>query len=307
VTPRLSIILPAILGFEPTLAAIDAWRAQTCASDLEILVLCPDADQVAPSAGRGCVLIRTGELRLHEARALAIRRATGEFIVLAEDHCLPEPDWCDAVRARLAEGWDVVGPVLRPGNRRTTSAQAAFLLGYGEWMMPVASGPAAALPGHNVAVRRAPLVAMGEDLERRLLVAAFLLRRLREQGLRFYIEDRARMRHFDPSGWATTLRIFAWVGMGFGAVRTSGWAQPLRFIYLLAAPAVAARHWQRAFTHYRRVGADAGISSTTMIVAAAFALAWGAGEALGAVAGVEKVTPHLWQTEVKPVAAALAE
>lgn len=303
-TPRLSIIVPAMLGFESTLTAIDAWRGQTCASELEILVLCPDADRIDAAASRGCVLVPTGELRLHEARALAIRRATSDFIVLAEDHCLPEPDWCEVVLARLVEGWDVIGPELRPGNMRTTSARAAFLLGYGEWMAPVAAGPAGTLPGHNVAVRRAPLLAMGDDLERRLLVAAFLVRHLRERGLRFYIERRARMRHFDVSNWAATVRIFGWVGLGFGAVRTQAWGRPLRLAYLLAAPAVAARHWRRALVHYRRAGADAGLGADTMVAAAMFALVWGAGESVGSLLGVRTVTPHLWRTEVKPVAAA---
>jgi len=44
-----------------------------------------------------------------------------------------------------------------------------------------------------------------------------------------------------------------------------------------------------------------------MVAAAMFALAWGAGESVGSLLGVRSVAPHLWRTEVKPVAAASAD
>jgi hypothetical protein len=78
-----------------------------------------------------------GSLLFHQARALAIRRATADYVMLAEDHCPPDPSWAQAILKRIAEGWDAVGPALRSGNPATLWSQSTFLLGYGQWMRPV--------------------------------------------------------------------------------------------------------------------------------------------------------------------------
>ena len=36
-TPKISIIVPAMLGFDSVLAALDSWDAQTCGGQLEII------------------------------------------------------------------------------------------------------------------------------------------------------------------------------------------------------------------------------------------------------------------------------
>ncbi|MGC4055921.1 MAG: hypothetical protein QM757_44495 [Paludibaculum sp.] len=39
------------------------------------------------------VIVDVGPADLHEARALGIRFATSAYVMLAEDHCLPDPEW----------------------------------------------------------------------------------------------------------------------------------------------------------------------------------------------------------------------
>jgi hypothetical protein len=225
-------------------------------------------------------------------------------VLIAEDHCLPDANCAELILARIAEGWDVVGPALRPGNRETSSAQASFLLGYGQWMEPIQGGPTNVLPGHNVVLRRETLLALGDRLEDELLVTAFLIRRLREQGLEFFLEERWRMRHFDLPEFRATLHIFLTVGLGFGAVRTRGWPLGLRLLYPLAGVFVAFRHWVRAATQYRRAGRRAGLGPASLAVAVPLAMFWAAGEALGAVRGLRRVSPQVWLCEVKPVSRA---
>ncbi len=304
--PRLSVIVPAMLGYETVLAALDSWEAQSCRDQLEILVLSPDADTVA-SLPPGQIVIRTGSLMLHQARALAIRQASADFVMLAEDHCLPDPSWAQAVLPRLEEEWDAVGPALRSGNPTSGWTQASFLIGYGQWMKPVVGGPMFALPGHNTVLRKSHLLELGSALEDELLAAAFLLRRLRLQGGRFCLEPEAGMRHFDIDNWAKTLRIFCYVGFGFGAVRTRRWPWVARALYWLGLPLVAARHWQRAWTHYRRAGREAGLIPRCLWFAALAALVWACGESVGAIMGVDRVAPLAWISEVKPVSRSQVE
>jgi len=298
--PRLSVIVPALLGYDTVLAALDAWEAQSCRDRLEILILCPTpppAELLPP----GQVAIATGSLHLHQARRLGIVHASADYVMLAEDHCLPDSDWAEAILSRLEEGWDGIGPALRSGNPATPWTQASFLLGYGEWMSPVATGAVSVLPGHNGVLSRQRLLDLGPALEDELRVAAFLVRRLHHQGQRFYLDSRAAMRHFDVPDRKRCLRIFFCVGMGFGAIRTSRWPWAGRALYWLATPAIAARHWGRALTHYRRAGAQAGLSRFCLMTAVPLALAWACGESAGALMGAGRVTPFLLFSEIKPV------
>jgi hypothetical protein len=109
------------------------------------------------------------------------------------------------------------------------------------------------------------------------------------------------MRHFDPPGWANEVSLLTIVGLGFGALRTRRWPLPARILYPLATPAIAFLHFKRAFTQYRRAGADAGLRPTTLAAALVLAWAWGLGEAGGAWMGTARVASRLWRTEVKPV------
>jgi hypothetical protein len=301
--PRLSILLPAMKGYESVRSALDAWEAQTCRDRLEILVLCPHDPRPPATLPFGQRIICVGNADLHEARSEGIRQASGEYVMLAEDHCLPDPDWAEAILRRLEEGWDAVGPALRPGNRSSCWAEGSFLIGYGEWMIPIAAGPTRVLCGWNGTIRTRLLRQFGDDLPRELLLGAFAIRRLCEQGARFYLENCARMRHFDPPGLAYEIWLLLLVGMGFGALRTRSWPLVFRLLYPLAAPAISFLHWKRAFVNYRRAGAACGLRPAVLAAAVVLASAWGLGEAVGALMGVDRVAPHIWRTEVKPVSA----
>jgi hypothetical protein len=303
--PRISILLPAMLGYEAALAALDYWEKQTCRDQIEILILCPD--HLGPTAAQaaalpaGQIIVPVGSADLHEARAIGIQHASGDYVVLAEDHCLPDPDSTQTILDRLDEGWDAVGPALRPGNCTSCWTEGSFLIGYGEWMMPATGGPTKVLCGWNLTVRTELLRQLGSELTGELLIGAFLIRRLHQQGHRFYFEDRAQMKHFDAPGWGYAILTFAIVGLGFGAMRTRCWFLPARLLYPLATPAIAFLHWRRAFVHYRRAGAISGLRPTALAAAFVLAAAWGVGEALGNLMGTTRVAPHIWRIEVRPV------
>jgi hypothetical protein len=126
------------------------------------------------------------------------------------------------------------------------------------------------------------------------------VRRLRRQGNRLYLEDRARMRHFDPPGCAKEILLLTLVGLGFGSIRTRRWPLLGRLLYPLAAPAISFLHAKRAFVQYLRAGARGGLNLADLAASLVLASAWGLGEAAGAWMGTVRVTPYLFQTEIKP-------
>lgn len=303
--PVFSVLLPARLGFSTILPALAAWDAQTAAAETEILILCPDG--LGPSAAEAAmltdrhVIVPGSDPEPHALRARGIERARGEFVVLAEDHCIPDPEFVAVVLARLREGWDGVGAALRPGERSTAWALGSFLIGYGEWMEPVASGPKDVLCGWNGTIRRSLLLGLGAELADLLRVGAFLVRRLRERGARFFLDSGARMRHFDPPGGRREIWLVWIVGLGFGGMRTRHWSGPARWLFVLAAAACAAAHWRRAVVQYRRAGRAAGMTPAAVGAAGLLAAVWGGGEAVGSLLGIDRVAPWLWITETKPV------
>ena len=297
--PRLAVVLPALGGLETVQAVLRRWEAQAPGGELELILLVR-GDDVARARAPWRRTVDCGDLLLHQARARGIRAASAEFVVLAEDHCVPDDGWAAAVLGRLEEGWDGVVSCLRPGDAPNAWSQAAFLIGYGEWMPPLASGATSALPGHNVILRRRSLLELGDELEELLLVCSFLVRRLARSG-RFCLETGATMRHYDATGLRDQLRVFETVGRAFGAVRTRHRPALARALYPLALPAVAAAHWRRALVHYRRAGAANGMRPACLAAAGVFACVWAWGEAVGALLGPSRVAAGAWISETKPV------
>jgi hypothetical protein len=296
-TPRISVIVPAFMGYGSVGAALESWDVQTARDQLEIIVLCPTLPAGKTSPGH--TVLVTDNLLLHEARALAARKARGDYVLFAEDHCLPDSDCAEWIIRRLDEGWDAVGPALRPGDPGMIS-HGSFLISYAQWMLP-SSGSIEYLPGHNAVVRRKLLLEVGDDLEELLIATLFLMSRLRAEGRRFAIEDRARMRHFDALEWGQAGRIFLTIGQACGAMRLRDSSKVARLMYAFLTPVIGMRHFGRGLGQYARAGARAGFGARSLLASAYFAGLWGIGEALGAWRGLGRVKPTLWVSEIKPV------
>ncbi len=280
------------------LAAVDAWEAQTRRDAIEILVLAPDSEgaDALPSGQR---VVETGDAFLHQMRAAGVRAAAADHVMIAEDHCLPDPNWTEVMLPRVAEGWDGLGGALRSGDPSSAGVQAPFLLGYGQWILP-RTGPTHILPGHNTIWRKDLLLSRGEKLETELLIMTFFVQRMHKSGRRLFVDREAVMRHFDPTGVFAELRILASGGLGFGAVRTQRWNPFLKLLYFGAAPLIGGMHWRRALLQHLRTRGASGLDDVSLLHAIPLALAWGCGESLGAALGIRNVTPHLWRSEIKP-------
>jgi len=278
--PRISVIVPALAEFSSVAAALRAFQNQTARHELEIVVLA----RREMNLDEADLVLVVGDSAPHEARALGVVRASGDHVVLAEDHCLPDPDWAQALLERLEEGWDGVGPSMRSGNPSSLWAQAAFVLGYGEWIPPLKSPR---LPGHNAVVRRQLLLDRGDSLADELLIGSLLMRDLQRGGARFCMEPRAAMAHYDCTVVPWAVLSFLAIGSGFGAQRSNRWSLLMRLGFALAAPLVACLHWRRAFVHWRR--SQPLFSPWAMVPAAVLASAWALGESIGCCLGARRV------------------
>ena len=109
---------------------------------------------------------------LPELRTRALERASGRYIAVTEDHCVPSPHWLEAMAqafARASAGTVAVGGCVENGVADTALHWATFLCEYAGIARPVAEGSVDRLPGMNVAYEAAALRAF----DRRVLAAGF--------------------------------------------------------------------------------------------------------------------------------------
>jgi hypothetical protein len=243
--PALSVILTTRDGWEPVERTVRCLAAQTVADRIELVLVSfaarPPADPppaVARFAAHQVVSLPRGG-SVAEANAAGVRRARAPVVALGEDHSYPLPDWAEALLARHAEPWAVVGPVVRNANPGTLVSWADFVLGYGPFAEGHPGGEVEAAPGHNSSYKRAVLERCDDRLEQVMAAEWVFHRELRAAGERVYVEPRAITRHVNfglPGRFVDATFSGARAG---AAVRANAWPAWRRAVYLLGAPLIA--------------------------------------------------------------------
>lgn len=253
---RLSIIVAAPHGFATHERLMRHLNAQTAKAQCELVLVAPPQHRAAAEA-----LELSGYPRMtfvpfeshpsHSAcRAEGFRRASAPFAVLTEDHCLPAPDWAEALINAHERGYDVVSPVILNGNPDTLRSWASLAVHYGPWLAPQPSREMAELPGHQCSYRRSLLLEHGPSLAGDLDIEHGLHARLRAHGARLVLESGARVHHINITAWRSLYLDHIPYSRLFAATRAQGWSVPRRLAYALAFPAIGlvrlARHLPQA-------------------------------------------------------------
>ena len=240
--PALSVILPTPDDFETLRRTVAALRGQTILDRLELVVVAPTVEMsVDPAAVAGFFavqVISVGPITSSNgARVAGIRAARAPIVVLAEDHCFPEPDWAASLLEAFEQGCAAVGPVLRNGNPRTALSWANFLAEYGHWIGQPA-GEVDQLPGHNSAYRRELLLEYGADLVPLMEAETVMQEVLRKRGERLLLQPKARADHFNFSSFRSSVRLRFHGGRMFAGHRVRGWPWHRKLMYLIGSPLI---------------------------------------------------------------------
>ncbi len=164
--PRVSVLVCAIAGAGHLARCLDAIAAQEGPAPDEILVVAdpnlPGIAELAPRYPRVRFVRNEGQSTPIEIASRALREATGDLLVLTEDHCRPAPDWLRRLVAAHREGRAAVGGAVETDHAGSTVTWAFYLVDYYRYMRPAAEGPAPALTVCNVSYQRAQLEAVRE-------------------------------------------------------------------------------------------------------------------------------------------------
>lgn len=289
-SPALSVILPTADDFSTIRLTVKALREQTARDRIELVIVSPTDDPgIIPEEVRGfagVLVVNGGPLRTSNiSRAAGIRAASAPIVVLAEDHCFPDPDWGDALISAHENDFAVVGPVLRNANPGSMISWANILLEYYPWLEGATRKEVDDLPGHNSAYRRDLLLELGNDLEGLFEVEAVIQRRLRTDGHRMLLEPAARTNHlnFSRPGPSLTLRFNA--GRSFAGHRIIGWPISRRIAYLFGAPLIPFIRFARIVRMLRRSSGYSWLFPRIVPMLSIALLADGLGELVGYASG----------------------
>ena len=219
--------------------------------------------------------------------ALALDHAAGDYIVVTEDHCLPPENWLEAFERAFREASEdvaAVGGAVENGLTRSALDWATFLCEYGGFLPPVPEGPAASLPGMNIAYRRSAL----QSIDRSLLVKGFwettIHPVLRRGGWKLYSTNRVMLRHCKKFSFGHFIRQrFAYsryyAGLRFPPEQI--WRRIAAFCLSVILPAMLlGRLGRRAWTRTPPLALLAALPALVV-----FVTVWAVGEMVGYLRG----------------------
>jgi hypothetical protein len=288
--PLLSVIIISPDSYATVRRTVSFLKRQTIRDRLELVFVAPDPDAFQLDTGdagcfASCQVVKYAPfLASSEARAVGTHAARSALVVLAEDHCYPEPEWAEALVRAHDQEWAGVGPAIRNANPATQTSQANMVIEYGPWLDPVEGGQHSHIPGHNSCYKRDVLLQFGASLGQRLAAESVMQWELQAQGHRFAIEPRAKVRHecFAQVGPSIGLRFHG--GRLFAARRAREWSLGRRALFVAASPLIPVVRWLRCLPAATRV--NGGTRPWRMWPALAFLLACdGVGEFVGYLTG----------------------
>ena len=217
---------------------------QTIRERIEIVLVGESRTRLGVDDGAFCgfgghQVIEVGPIAgLNTPRMIGIRAARAPIVALTEDHCFPAPDWAEALVGAHRGPWAAVGPAVGLANPQRYRAWANYVLQYGPWAQPTASGEREDLPGHNSSYKRALLLEFGDRLADCLVADTILHWELRQRGHRLFLDNAARVHHVFVSRLSPFLAENYDIGRLFAASRSREWSVFARMIYTLGSPAI---------------------------------------------------------------------
>ncbi len=246
--PAISVVFVTAQNDDATLRRmLERLAGQTVRHRMEVIIVAQEGVPVE-LGDPGCAgfwavrLARCAQQALFgTALAIGVRQANAAFVALIEDHCTPDPGWAEALLARHAEGYAVVGSEISNANPDSSLSWSNFVLTHSRWAPPAVAGEVEAVAGDNCSYRCDALLEVGDELDALLESGSVLHRQLRDAGHRIFLEPRAKLVHVTPSRFTSYIGSFFHSGRLFAALWSRHWPWTRRAWHAAAAPLIALR------------------------------------------------------------------
>ncbi|MGH7659249.1 MAG: glycosyltransferase, partial [Gemmatimonadales bacterium] len=246
------------------------------------------------------LVCNAGQRTPMELASLALREATGDLIIVTEDHCVPRPDWVRRLVEAQGPGKGAVGGAVETEHSGDPLTWAFYLVDYYRYMRPFPEGPAQSLTVCNVSYRRDQLEAIA-PLWREFFHETAINAALAERFGPLWLAPAAEVRTRRDVTFSDAIYERYAFGRLFGVTRNRFAGLLQRLVYAALSPALPpVILWRMGRRAFRRDGARLQFIRALPALAAMSA-AWAWGEWLGYVTnrmpGSLVVAPEIREAE----------
>ena len=283
----LSVVVVPYAGIAGMRRCLDALAKQTDPGPVEI-VIPVDAEtatwqSLSTHPSRPRIVRSTGPVGAATRRAHGVREARGAIIAVTEDHCVPDPGWCAAIRQAHSAPHAAIGGPVDKQEPDDVLGWALYFCDYGRYMSPMVEGPAASLTDCNVSYKRSALESIA-DVWREAFHETSVHWALAAKGEMLWLSPAMRLREqrTRPLGPALHERYIH--GRIYAGTRVQSAPLGRRAALAAMAPALPVVIAQRAVRHASRGGRGfrAALALPAIVVAGT---AWSLGELVGYLTG----------------------
>ena len=253
--PKFSVIIASVNGLpfiQECLASLENQRGNI---DAEIIVVDgTDADtrsHIALTFPTVRLIEVDGRPGIPEMRAIGMKAAAGDYLVITEDHCIAPENWLEEISRAHVAGYAVVGGGVENGSCSRLVDWAVFLCEYSSFMPPIEAGEVDFVAGNNVSYSRDAISRVDESV-RNDFWEYFLQAELKQQGVKFLSVPAVEIIHKKEFGFFYFMAQRFHYSRSFAAMRRKRSTLSRQLIYLAYTPISLFHVTWRVITNVRR-------------------------------------------------------
>ncbi len=256
-TPALSAIVVIPDKYETVRKTIHCLQKQTAAKQIEIVIVTPGPagdiieDELKVFHSRQIVPVEKVR-SISGGFTAGILKATAPLVALTEDHSFPDNHWAELFIENHRQPWAAVGPGMQNANPDNPVSWADFFQAYGDWCLPINSGPMRHLPGHNSCYKKEILLSFGEKLPVLMQAESILHRHLTAKGYKLFLEPGTYTSHQNFNSWAVWIPARFYAGREFAGTWSAWWPWYRRLMFTVASPGIPFLRFSRIQKNIKR-------------------------------------------------------
>ena len=284
----LSVVVVTLVDLDHLANFLETLGRQNARASYEVIIPCDETvgetGALAARFPEARFFTLSGTRTYAEIRAAGVREARGRFVVVTEDHCLPEPGWVQAIVEEHANEPLAIGGVVRKDAPDKSLNWAVYLLDYVRYSPPADAGETHELTDLNVSYKMNVLREI-EEVWKHEFHEPDVHHALTARGGKLWLSPKivVRQRRNLTVGHALWDRYA--FGRLFGSNRIAGVPWVKRLIYAAATPLLPFLLVARVRGHVNRKGRYKSEFVRALPWILILASAWAFGECTGYLTG----------------------
>lgn len=234
---KLSIIIAAWNGAEMLRDCLSSLEKQIESASAEVVVVSNfenGIDKLQAEFSFANYIVLPPDATVPKLRERGIRESNGAIIVLSEDICTFEGNWCrEIIKAHDSE-YSIIGGAIENSENQDALDWAVYFYDYGKYMLPDESRIIDTLSGMNVSYKREILDQIKENYADGFF-ETFINEELKRRGYELFLMPSAIVVHRKNYEFKKVAKQFYHQARSFAARRVLNFSVSKRFIFLMAS------------------------------------------------------------------------